>query len=98
MMQIGNFIRGRGSSYKEVERLLEESTQSLYIRAGPPAEYGHTVFSVWEPSLRKLSPEATALLNMLSFFGPHEISEELVTNKDAGLRGTQLGFLLDRFE
>ncbi|KAK4043575.1 P-loop containing nucleoside triphosphate hydrolase protein [Parachaetomium inaequale] len=77
MMQIANFIRERRSSYGEVEEILRESAQKLYTRVGPPAEYQHT----------RLSPEATALLNLL----------EVITNKEAGIHDTRLGFALDKF-
>jgi hypothetical protein len=97
MMQIANFIRDRGSSYGEVGEILRDSAQKLYTRIGPPAEYQHTVLSAWETSFQRLSPEATALLNLLVFFQPRSIPEQLITNNEAEIQHTQLDFAFDKF-
>jgi predicted ATPase len=99
VMQMSNFIRNRGSSYVETEKMLQdsESARKAYIRAEPPAEYHHTLTTVWSTSYQRLSPEATALLHLLSCLDAVPVPERLITGKTAEVYGTPLKFALDSF-
>lgn len=74
---------------------MQDSAQTLYSKAGPPAEYSHAIISTWDASFERLSPEATALLGLLGFLGSDECPEQLVKTERAGLQDTPLGFVLD---
>ena len=99
VMQMSNFIRNRGSSYVETEKMLQdsESARKAYIRAEPPAEYDYTLTTVWNASLQGLSPEATALLHLFSWLDAAPVPERLITGKTAEVYGTPLKFALDTF-
>lgn len=96
LVQISNFIHNRGSSYVEAQGMLsQELSRTVYSTAAPPAEYGHTVSTVWDTELQRLSPDATTLLKLLVFFDADKIPEPFITNKKVVVHEGPLGFVLD---
>lgn len=98
VIQISQFIRGRGLSYEEFLSLYEKSAAKIHARGETPQEYSHTLSTVWAMSLEKLSPEAERLLSLLAFFDPDLIFERLLMNPRASLKDTYFDFFLDDFE
>jgi hypothetical protein len=94
VMQISNFIRNRGTSYVETRKMMRECSRTVYSTVTP--EYGHTVLTVWDTSLRRLSPGAMALLKLLAFFDPDEVPERFITNMKAIVHDGPLGFVVDK--
>jgi hypothetical protein len=94
VMQISNFIRNRGTSYVETRKMMRECSRTVYSTVTP--EYGHTVLTVWDTSLQRLSPGAMALLKLLAFFDPDEVPERFITNMKAIVHDGPLGFVVDK--
>jgi predicted ATPase len=99
LMQMSSFIRNRGSSYSEAEKMLQksESARKWCVNAGPPAEYDHTLATAWDTSLQRLSRKARALLHLLSCFDTDLVPEGMITGKKAEIYGAPLQFALDDF-
>lgn len=98
MVQISDFIRDRGYSYREFLKIYEKSAEKVFAKAGPLVEYDHTLLTTWDISLQKLSAEATTLQNLLVFFDPDLILERLILNTQAKFEDPRLEFLFDDFE
>jgi hypothetical protein len=98
MVQIGEFINDRGYSYLEFLPVYKKSAEKIFKRSAAPMQYEHTLNTVWNMSIRKLSIESGALLDILAFFDPDNIPEWILSNKKACITQSRLLFLTDDFE
>lgn len=96
--QLSDFIRDRGYSFEEFLPLYQRSSAKIHARAEAQVEYNYTLTTVWEFSMQKLTQDATVLLNLIVFFDPDKIEEELLTNPRADLDFKPLEFIADEFE
>lgn len=98
-VQIGEFIRDRGCSYEELLKMYRKSAKKIFSRLEAPVGYNHTLDTVWEISIGKLSQEARTLHSILSFFDPDGIQEHLLTNPRTVFQDySTLQFLFDELE
>lgn len=98
IVQISEFIRDRGCSYEEFLPMYRTSAAKIHSRGETPIEYNHTLSTVWDLSLERLTPEARILQNLLVFFDADKIEERLLSNPKAGILDERLEFLGDEFE
>ncbi|EFQ99406.1 hypothetical protein MGYG_02418 [Nannizzia gypsea CBS 118893] len=98
MAQVGEFMEDRGYSYEELFSIYQKSAKKIYARTPAPAEYEHTLNTVWEVSFQELSNESKTLLNLLSFFDPDFILESIISDRRAGITDPELEFLYDSFD
>ena len=96
--QISEFIRNRGYSYEEFLAIYHHSSAKIHARGETPVEYNHTLSTVWDISLQKLSSDASILQSLLTFFDPDNIEERLLRNPNTSLTPERLQFLTDDFE
>ncbi|KAI9669757.1 MAG: hypothetical protein M1831_007453 [Alyxoria varia] len=96
--QISDFIRNRGSSYREFLNLYRKSAGKIHARGKPSPEYNHTLSTCWQLHLERLPDEARLLERLFVFFDPDAISEDILTNPNGGLSDERWGFLLDDFD
>ncbi|RYP46257.1 hypothetical protein DL768_007524 [Monosporascus sp. mg162] len=76
--QVGGFIKQRKMSLKEFLPLYERYSLKIDARKAPGSDYEHTLSTVWNVSYEKLAETSTRLLNLLSFFDPDGISEDIL--------------------
>jgi hypothetical protein len=98
MAQISEFISDRGYSYLELLPVYKKSAEKIFTRSAAPMQYEHTLNTVWDFSIQKLSIESRVLLDVLAFFDPDIIPEWILSNEKAGITEPKLLFLMDDFE
>ena len=98
IVQISDFIRDRQYSFSEFLSLYRSSAKRIIAKGEAPSDYNHTIGTVWELSLQKLSGDARTLQQLLSFLEPDSMGEELLTNNASGLTEDFYEFLYDELE
>lgn len=98
MVQISEFMSDCCYSFEELLPVYLKSADRVFAKTGAPAQYEHTLDTVWETSFARLSAESKTLLNLLAFFDPDLIPESILSNKAAGITDSDLQFLFDEFE
>lgn len=91
------FIQRRGYSYEEFLAFYKKHYEKIFISHQSLVDYDHTLSTVWDSSLRLLSPNATNLLKLLSFFHFDSIPEKLFFESGVEIKGPRLSFLTDEF-
>jgi hypothetical protein len=97
LTQIGGFIKQRKMSLKEFLPLYERHSAKIDARKIPGSDYEHTLNTVWDVSLKKLTENSTRLLNLLSFFDPDGISEDILLQGSQDI-DDEFSFLSDEME
>ena len=97
LTQIGGFITQRKLSLRDFLPLYEKHSSKIDSRKAPGSDYEYTLSSVWDVSFGKLTEDSTRLLNVLSFFDPDCIPEEILTHGSGGL-DDEFAFLADEME
>lgn len=95
--QVGGFIAQRKTPLQDFVPLYERYSSRIEARQVPGSDYEHTLSTVWDVSFEKLTETSTSLLNLLSFFDPDRISEEILLEGSQGL-DHPLSFLSDRLD
>jgi hypothetical protein len=98
MVHVSEFIQNRGYSYEEFLSVYKKSASRIYARSQAPSEYNHSLSTVWEIALNRLSQIASNLQNLLAFFDPDAIPEWLLTNIKFDSTDARLQVLSDEFE
>jgi len=98
MVHVSEFIQNRGYSYEEFLSVYKKSAMRIYARSQAPSEYNHSLSTVWEITLNRLSQNASNLQNLLAFFDPDAIQEWLLTNINSDSTVARLQVLSDEFE
>ncbi|XXH00199.1 Protein ssh4 [Hypoxylon texense] len=75
--QIGGFIAQRRLPLKDFLARYERNAAKIDARKTVKDDYEHTLSTVWDVSFQKLPENATKLLNMLIFFDPDGVDEEI---------------------
>jgi hypothetical protein len=61
-------------------------------------DYGHTLATVWDMALSKITGSAKILHEILSFLNPDNISQSLLVDGGLKLKETSLAFITDEME
>jgi hypothetical protein len=96
--QIGGFITQRRLPLQEFLPLYERNSAKIEARKTGIGGYEHTLSTVWEMSMTKLSGDAQTLLAMLPYFQPDEIQEDIFINGSNLLEDAEFFFLQDEME
>ncbi|KAF4459095.1 tetratricopeptide repeat-containing [Fusarium albosuccineum] len=97
LTQIGGFIKQRKMSLKEFLPLYERHSARIDARKAPGSDYEHTPSTVWDVSFEKLTEISTRLLNLLSFFDPDGISEDILLQGSRDIHD-EFSFLSDEMD
>ncbi|KAG9254828.1 P-loop containing nucleoside triphosphate hydrolase protein [Emericellopsis atlantica] len=97
LAQVGGFIRQRRMSLKEFLPLYDRHSEKIDARKAPGSDYEHTLSTVWDVSFTKLTSISIQLLNLLSFFDPDGISEEVLLRGSQGI-ADEFSFLSDEMD
>ncbi|KAK3936100.1 TPR-like protein [Diplogelasinospora grovesii] len=89
LTQIGGFINERSLALEDFLALYEKQSAKIDARKAPDSDYEYTLSTVWNMSFERLSGTSTYLFNLLTFFEPDCISEDILTQ---GSRGLDEGF------
>ena len=96
--QIGGFISQRKLPLQDFLPLYERNSAKIDSRKTGLGEYDHTLSTVWEMSLSKLSGNPCRLLNLLVFFEPDSIHELVLTEGSKLLDDEEFEFMHDEME
>ena len=98
--QIGAFINGRKIRLEDFLPLYERNAAKIDAKKASLSDYDHTLSTVWEMSLNKLSGFSRSLQEMLAFFNPDKIEERILQegSQNSVTTGTDLEFLADEFD
>jgi NB-ARC domain len=97
LTQIGGFIKQRKMALKEFLPLYERHSAKIDARKVPGSDYEHTLSTVWNVSFDRLAENSTRLLNLLSFFDPDSISEDVLLQGSEDI-DDEFSFLSDEME
>ncbi|VUC30930.1 unnamed protein product [Clonostachys rosea] len=97
LTQISGFIKQRKMALKEFLPLYEKHSSKIDSRKTPGSDYEHTLSTVWNVSFEKLADTSACLLNLLSFFDPDAISEEVLLHGSADIQD-EFSFLSDEMD
>lgn len=85
LSQIGGFVVQRKLSLHDVLPLYERYSARIDARKAPGSDYEHTLSTVGDVSFQKLTEPSTRLLNVLSYFHPDSIPEDILSQGSDGL-------------
>ncbi|PHH92515.1 hypothetical protein CDD83_7012 [Cordyceps sp. RAO-2017] len=97
LTQVGGFIAQRRLSLHDFLPLYKEYSAKIDARKTPGSDYEYTLSTVWNVSFEKLTETSNQLLNLLSFFDPDSISENVLLQGSHVLEG-RFSFLSDTME
>lgn len=99
--QISNYIRQQKMGLKDFLILYRNNQEKLHKRRPAAFDYQHTIGTVWELALEKITGNAAVLQRLLAFLDPEAIDEATLCNaastlsKQASLTDSSLMFLAD---
>jgi hypothetical protein len=96
--QIAGFITQRRIRLRDFLPLYERNTAKIDSKKTGVSEYDHTLSTVWEMSLSRLSGPASHLQKLLAFFEPDAIHEVVILKGSSLLDDQELKFLGDEME
>ena len=96
--QISGFIVQRRLSLQDFLPLYEQNATKIDARKTGINSYEHTLSTVWEMSMTKLSKESRTLLHLLPYFQPDAIDEIILSQGSTLADGTEYAFLQDEME
>ncbi|KPM44898.1 hypothetical protein AK830_g1657 [Neonectria ditissima] len=97
LTQIGGFIKQRKMALREFLPLYERYSSKIDARKAPGSDYEHTLSTVWNVSFERLTETSTRLLDLLSFFDPDGISEDIFLKGSQNLND-EFSFLSDEMD
>ncbi|RKK17490.1 hypothetical protein BFJ66_g1037 [Fusarium oxysporum f. sp. cepae] len=97
LTQVGGFIKQRKMSLKEFLPLYERYSAKIDARKAPGSDYEYTLSTVWNVSFKKLTEMSARLLNLLSFFDPDGISEDILLQGSQNI-DDEFSFLSDEMD
>jgi hypothetical protein len=98
LRQISGFIMQQKLSLHKFIPLYEKNAAKIHAKKTGVTDYEHTLSTVWELALGKLSASASSLLKLLAFFDPDRIDEVLLTESVEPEEDTEFAFLADEME
>jgi hypothetical protein len=96
--QIAGFITQRRICLHDFLPLYERNAAKIDSKKTGVSEYDHTLSTVWEMSLARLSGPASHLQKLLTFFEPDAIHEIVLLGGSSLLEDQELKFLEDEME
>lgn len=96
--QIGGFIVQRKVPLRNFLALYNRNSASVDAKGTMSINYNHTLATVWEMALSKLSGSAKVLHMILSFLNPDYIQESLLRDGALKVNDPTLEFMLDEIE
>ncbi len=96
--QIGGFILERKLPLQSFLPYYERNSAKIDSRKTGLSTYEHTLSTVWEESLNKLSGHPYVLLNLLVFFKPESIHEFILIEGSKLLYDEEFNFIHDEIE
>lgn len=96
--QIAGFITQRQIKLRDFLPLYERNAAKIDSRKTGMSEYDHTLSTVWEMSLARLSGPASHLQMLLAFFEADAIHEVILLEGSSLLDDQELRFLEDEME
>ncbi|RHZ46901.1 uncharacterized protein CDV56_103201 [Aspergillus thermomutatus] len=96
--QIGGFMVHRKVPLHKFLALYKRNAASIDSKGARNMDYSHTLATVWEMSLEKLSGNAKALHMLLSFLDPDCVQESLLREESGSIQNPELEFLQDEME
>lgn len=98
--QIGGLLNQRKMPLKDFLPLYKRNAERIDSKKTGITNYEHSLSTVWEMSLDKLSGSARILQQMLVFFNPDKIDEEVLRQGSQGLSDTDVDveFLADELD
>lgn len=96
--QIAGFITQRRIRLRDFLPLYERNAAKIDSKKTGLTEYDHTLSTVWEMSLARLSGPASHLQKLLAFFEPDAIHEVVLLEGSSLLEDQELKFLEDEME
>jgi hypothetical protein len=96
--QISGFIVQRRMPLQDFLPLYEKNSAKIHARKTGIGGYEHTLSTVWEMAMTKLSGDSRTLLNMLPYFQPDGIDEATLLQGSISLNDADYHFLQDEME
>jgi hypothetical protein len=96
--QIGGFITQRRLPLQDFLPLYERNAAKIDSRKTSISGYEHTLSTVWEMSIAKLSGDPCTVLSLLPFFQPDAISETVLIEGSKLVDDANFLFLQDEME
>lgn len=75
--------------------LYEKNSARIDARKVGIGSYEHTLSTVWDMSLSKVTGESRELLSVLAYFQPDAISEEILSEGSSHVDQEKFGFFED---
>lgn len=97
LSQIGGFTKQRRMSLGDFLPLYAHHSAKIDARKAPGSDYDYSLSTVWNVSFEKLTEDSARLLNLLSYFDPDSISEDILLQGGQDI-GNELSFLSDEME
>lgn len=95
--QIAGFIIKQRLALKDFLPLYERNSAKIHSRKSQ-SSYNHSLDTVWEMALEKLSGDASRLQKLLAFFDPDKIHESILTWETDSDSNPDFSFLNDEME
>lgn len=96
--QIGGLISQQRLNLQDFLPRYEMCAQKLDYRKSKASDHDHTLGTVWEMSITKLSGNSRILQMLLSFFDPDRIHEYVLREGSQFVRNLDFAFLNEDFE
>lgn len=96
--QIGGFIAQRKMPIQDFLPLYERNAPKIDSRKTGLSDYDHTLSTVWEMSLTRLSGDSIELLQLMAFLEPDSIHEEILIKGSKTSELNQFRFMQDEME
>ena len=98
LSQISRFIVYQCLALKDFLPLYERNAAKINAQKGGLSDYKHTLSTVWEMALNKLSGDASNLQKLLAFFDPDKIHEVVLTEGVEEEEDCNFRFLADKMK
>ncbi|KAI9668388.1 MAG: hypothetical protein M1831_001142 [Alyxoria varia] len=98
IIQMGSFIAQRKLPLQDFLPLYERNAAKIESRKIGINDYEHTLNSVWNLSLERLEGPSRVLQNLLVFFAPDSIREEVLIEDAQGIDDEAFAFLNDEMD
>ncbi|KAL9022963.1 MAG: hypothetical protein Q9196_007450, partial [Gyalolechia fulgens] len=98
--QIGGFMNQRKMPLKDFLPLYKRTAERIDAKKTGITNYEHSISTVWEMSLNKLSGHVRLLLEILAFMDPDKIDQEILIEGSQAVVGKRpdIGFLSDELD
>ena len=98
LSQVGGFIAQHKIPLPEFLPLYHRNAPSIDAKSTTSTNYTHTLTTVWEASLNKLSGNAQLLLQILAFLNPDSIHESIFKEGALHVQNSILEFVRNEIE